>query len=116
MKIGVSTSRVPGVFSSALGDIGYIFRSKNLAEMLEIVNYIQSYNYSNSAIMQMSMSVLSVAAHFLRDLWRLSKPPHPEGDISRVMLTFWPAAHWLCMKALISCAEQRAIKWWEGIR
>jgi hypothetical protein len=36
----VQIESVPGVFSSALGDIGYIFRSKNLAEMLEIVNYI----------------------------------------------------------------------------
>lgn len=36
----VQIESVPGVFSSALGDIGYIFRSKNLAEILEIVNYI----------------------------------------------------------------------------
>ena len=36
----VQIESVPGVFSSALGDIGYIFRSKNLADMLEIVNYI----------------------------------------------------------------------------
>jgi carbamoylphosphate synthase large subunit len=36
----VQIESVPGVFSSALGDIGYIFRSKNLAEMLKIVTYI----------------------------------------------------------------------------
>ena len=31
---------VPGVFSSALGDIGYIFRSESLDQMLEIVRFI----------------------------------------------------------------------------
>lgn len=31
---------VPGVFGSALGDIGYIFRSKSLDEVLEIVRFI----------------------------------------------------------------------------
>jgi len=31
---------VPGVFSSALGDIGYIFRSKSLDETLEIARFI----------------------------------------------------------------------------
>ena len=31
---------VPGVFSSALGDIGYIFRSKNTDEILKIVSFI----------------------------------------------------------------------------
>jgi hypothetical protein len=36
----VQIESVPGVFSSALGDVGYIFRSKNLTGMLEIVNYI----------------------------------------------------------------------------
>lgn len=36
----VQVESVPGVFSSALGDIGYIFRSKSLDEMLEIVRYI----------------------------------------------------------------------------
>jgi hypothetical protein len=36
----VQIESVPGVFSSALGDIGYIFRSKSPTKMLEIVNYI----------------------------------------------------------------------------
>jgi biotin carboxylase len=36
----VQIESVPGVFSSALGDIGYIFRSKSLEVILEIVNYI----------------------------------------------------------------------------
>ncbi len=36
----VQIESVPGVFSSALGDIGYIFRSKNLDEMLKIVSFI----------------------------------------------------------------------------
>ena len=36
----VQIESVPGVFSSALGDIGYIFRSKNLDEILEIVRFI----------------------------------------------------------------------------
>jgi len=36
----VQIESVPGVFSSALGDIGYIFRSKSLDEMLEIVRFI----------------------------------------------------------------------------
>jgi len=36
----VQIESVPGVFSSALGDIGYMFRSKDLAEILEIVNFI----------------------------------------------------------------------------
>jgi hypothetical protein len=36
----VQIESVPGVFSSALGDIGYIFRSKKLDEILEIVNFI----------------------------------------------------------------------------
>jgi len=36
----VQIESVPGVFSSALGDIGYIFRSKSLDQVLEIVNYI----------------------------------------------------------------------------
>jgi hypothetical protein len=31
---------VPGVFNSALGDIGYIFRSKSLDEILKIVRFI----------------------------------------------------------------------------
>ena len=36
----VQIESVPGVFSSALGDIGYIFRSKRLDEILEIVAFI----------------------------------------------------------------------------
>ena len=36
----VQIESVPGVFSSALGDIGYIFRSKNLDDMLKIVRFI----------------------------------------------------------------------------
>jgi len=36
----VQIESVPGVFSSALGDIGYIFRSKRLDEMMEIVRFI----------------------------------------------------------------------------
>jgi biotin carboxylase len=31
---------VPGVFSSALGDVGYIFRSKSLDQVLEVVRFI----------------------------------------------------------------------------
>ena len=31
---------VPGVFSSALGDMGYIFRSPRLDQMMEIVHFI----------------------------------------------------------------------------
>jgi hypothetical protein len=36
----VQVESVPGVFSSALGDIGYIFRSQSLDELLEIVGFI----------------------------------------------------------------------------
>jgi len=36
----VQVESVPGVFSSALGDIGYMFRSKSLAEIMEIVQII----------------------------------------------------------------------------
>jgi len=36
----VQIESVPGVFSSALGDIGYMFRSKNLDELMEIVRFI----------------------------------------------------------------------------
>ncbi len=36
----VQIESVPGVFSSALGDIGYIFRSKNLDDILEITRFI----------------------------------------------------------------------------
>ena len=40
----VQIESVPGVFSSALGDIGYIFRSKSLDQILEIVNYVHQAN------------------------------------------------------------------------
>ena len=40
----VQVESVPGVFSSALGDIGYIFRSKSLDQILEIVNYVHQTN------------------------------------------------------------------------
>ena len=40
----VQIESVPGVFSSALGDIGYIFRSKHLDEILEIVSFIHKTN------------------------------------------------------------------------
>jgi biotin carboxylase len=36
----VQIERVPGVFSSALGDIGYIFRSKNLDDIMAIARFI----------------------------------------------------------------------------
>jgi hypothetical protein len=36
----VQIESVPGVFSSALGDIGYMFRSKDLAEITEIAQFI----------------------------------------------------------------------------
>ena len=36
----IQIESVPGVFSSALGDIGYIFRSKRLDEILEITRFI----------------------------------------------------------------------------
>ena len=36
----VQIESVPGVFSSALGDIGYIFRSKSLDDILKIVRFI----------------------------------------------------------------------------
>ena len=36
----VQIESVPGVFSSALGDIGYVFRSKSLAEIMEIVRFV----------------------------------------------------------------------------
>jgi len=39
-SVMVQIESVPGVFSSALGDIGYIFRSKSLAEIMEIVRFI----------------------------------------------------------------------------
>ena len=34
--------RVPGIFSSALGEIGYIFRTPDLDEMNEIVGWIHA--------------------------------------------------------------------------
>ncbi len=37
----VQVAKVPGVFSSALGDVGYIFRSEDLAEIKAITAYIQ---------------------------------------------------------------------------
>jgi biotin carboxylase len=36
----VQVESVPGVFSSALGDIGYIFRSKSLDQVMEICRFI----------------------------------------------------------------------------
>ena len=39
---------VPGVFSSALGDIGYIFRSRRLDEILEIVGFIHKKEAGHS--------------------------------------------------------------------
>ena len=36
----VQVEKVPGVFSSALGDIGYIFRAADLDQILEIVAFI----------------------------------------------------------------------------
>jgi len=36
----VQVAQVPGVFSSALGDIGYIFRTESLDHLLEIVRFI----------------------------------------------------------------------------
>lgn len=32
--------RVPGVFASALGDLGYIFRTPDLARLHEIIGFI----------------------------------------------------------------------------
>ena len=43
LRYGASMAQiesVPGVFSSALGDIGYIFRTDRLDELFEIVNFI----------------------------------------------------------------------------
>jgi hypothetical protein len=37
----VQVASVPGVFSSALGDEGYVFRSLDLAEIKEITAFIQ---------------------------------------------------------------------------
>ena len=36
----VQAAQVPGVFSSALGDIGYIFRAPDMATIDEIVDFI----------------------------------------------------------------------------
>ncbi len=38
----VQVVRVPGVFSSALGDMGYIFRSPHLEDILAVTAYIQA--------------------------------------------------------------------------
>jgi len=38
----VQVASVPGVFSSALGDIGYIFRSVNLDDIFEIIDFIHT--------------------------------------------------------------------------
>ena len=40
-KFIVQTVSVPGVFSSALGDFGYIFRSPDMEQIREIVQFIQ---------------------------------------------------------------------------
>jgi biotin carboxylase len=41
-KFMVQVASVPGVFSSALGDIGYIFRSPYLDDIFEITNFIHA--------------------------------------------------------------------------
>ena len=38
----VQVASVPGVFSSALGDVGYIFRSESLDEIMAIVDFIHA--------------------------------------------------------------------------
>jgi hypothetical protein len=38
----VQAASVPGVFSSALGDFGYIFRSPDQEQIEEIIRYIHS--------------------------------------------------------------------------
>jgi hypothetical protein len=38
----VQVASVPGVFASALGDIGYIFRSAELDDIFEIIHYIHA--------------------------------------------------------------------------
>lgn len=38
----VQVASVPGVFSSALGDAGYMFRSSELAQIKEITEFIQA--------------------------------------------------------------------------
>jgi len=52
----VQIESVPGVFSSALGDIGYIFRSKSLDEILEILFTKQRINGLNRAQMDREMN------------------------------------------------------------
>jgi hypothetical protein len=44
----VQVESVPGVFSSALGDIGYIFRSENLDKLMEIVRFIHKIGKGHS--------------------------------------------------------------------
>lgn len=44
----IQIESVPGVFSSALGDIGYIFRTKHLAELMEMVQFIQDLEKGHS--------------------------------------------------------------------
>ncbi len=44
----VQVESVPGVFSSALGDIGYIFRSESLDKLLEIVRFIHKMGKGHS--------------------------------------------------------------------
>jgi hypothetical protein len=38
----VNVVNVPGVFSSALGDVGYIFRSREMARVQEITDFIHA--------------------------------------------------------------------------
>ncbi|MEJ2642837.1 MAG: carboxylate--amine ligase, partial [Desulfosarcinaceae bacterium] len=40
----VKVAGVPGVFSSALGDVGYIFRSETMARIEEIIRFIHATN------------------------------------------------------------------------
>jgi len=47
-KAIIQIESVPGVFSSALGDIGYIFRTKQLEELLEIVQFIHDLEERHS--------------------------------------------------------------------
>ena len=39
-KFVVQAARVPGIFSSALGDFGYIFRSPDMHQIEEIIRFI----------------------------------------------------------------------------
>jgi hypothetical protein len=36
---------VPGVFSGALGDVGYIFRSPSLDQVMEVVRFIHATRF-----------------------------------------------------------------------